>query len=221
MNIERAQVGWRFWLWWVLVSTVGMTMGLFVGFLAGGITQIILFSEQGVVGEVLNFTLIGAIFGAILGTNQRYVLRRSAPQFGGWVLASTVGWAVGAGSGWAVGAGSGWDVDLVVGGEGLIFTLMLAVGGASVGIAQWLVLRRQVARAGWWVFANTVMGGALGWAVDLVKVKFRGQAIGLVFLLPVFGVLALVVYGAITGGVLFWLLRQSATKELDPSQTAE
>jgi hypothetical protein len=217
MNIERAQVGWRFWLWWVLVSTVGMTMGLFVGFLAGGITQIILFSELGVVGEVLNFTLIGAIFGAILGTNQRYVLRRSAPQFGGWVLASTVGWAMGV----AVGAALALVVD-----EAQIFAMVFAMGGASVGIAQWLVLRRQVARAGWWVFANTVMGGALGWAVDLVKVKFLEPAIGLeviglVFLLPVFGVVALVVYGAITGGVLFWLLRQSATKELDPSQTAE
>ncbi len=27
MNTERAQVAWRFWLWWVLASTVGLAAG--------------------------------------------------------------------------------------------------------------------------------------------------------------------------------------------------
>jgi hypothetical protein len=60
-----------------------------------------------------------------------------------------------------------------------------------VGVLQWLVLRRQFARAGWWVLAS-----AVGWVV--------GMPLG-----GIFGWLALgAAYGAITGTVLVWLLRQ-------------
>lgn len=33
MNTERAQVGWGFWLWWVLASTEGFGSGEVVGLL--------------------------------------------------------------------------------------------------------------------------------------------------------------------------------------------
>ena len=33
-----------------------------------------------------------------------------------------------------------------------------------VGVLQWLVLRRQMARAGWWVVAS-VVGWLVGWLV--------------------------------------------------------
>ncbi len=35
MNTERAPVGWRFWLGWVLASTVGLAVGFVVGFAVG------------------------------------------------------------------------------------------------------------------------------------------------------------------------------------------
>ena len=120
--------------------------------------------------------------------------------------------------GWAVGGASALFVD-----GAQIFAMVLAVGGASVGIAQWLVLRRQVAKAGWWVLASTV-----GWAmcVALAVDLFLGGLGGwdfiiAIILLPVGGFVASAWYGTITGSVMVWLLRQSATKELDPSQTAE
>ncbi len=76
----------------------------------------------------------------------------------------------------------------------------VAVGGVVVRVLQWLVLRRQVGRAGWWVLASTVgwavgghVGGTLGWAV-----------LG-------------AVYGAITGSVLVWLLRQRPSGSEQPS----
>jgi hypothetical protein len=62
--------------------------------------------------------------------------------------------------------------------------------GTLLGLAQWWLLRRQFSRAGWWVLASTVgwliavpvgdLGGPPGWAI----------------------------FGAITGAVLPWLLRQ-------------
>ena len=96
--------------------------------------------------------------------------------------------------------------------------LGIVLGLASMVIAQWLVLRRQVSRAGWWLlvpivglvvgsFADAVLRGVLG--ADAVVGVYFSKFMGIA------------VYGAITGGVMVWLLRQSATKELSPSQAAE
>jgi len=84
-----------------------------------------------------------------------------------------------------------------------------AGGGAVVGIAQWFVLRRQVSRAGWWVLASIV-----GFVVAST-VQFA-VAVSLVAASVVVGA----VYGAITGGVLVWLLRQPVTEEPSLPQEA-
>jgi hypothetical protein len=182
-----------------LVNTVGLAGSFIVGFAVGVVVD---YAEGSVMGIILG----GAVFGASLGTVQWLVLRRQVSRSGWWVLASTVGGAVGG------------AMALVVD-EAQIFAIVLAMFGASVGIAQWLVLRRQVARAGWWVLASIVVGGAVGGAVDLVLGGTRGWDLFVVImLLPVGGVVALAGYGAITGGVLVWLLRQSAAKELGPRQ---
>ena len=72
--------------------------------------------------------------------------------------------------------------------------------GAVLGVLQWLVLRGQVVMSGLWVLASTV-----GWIVgDPVCSSLMD-----------FGALSWVVfgavYGAITGLVLAWMLRQPAT----------
>ena len=77
----------------------------------------------------------------------------AAAWLGRWVLASTVGGAV---IGPVLGAVGSWvgkvgDLDplqryfeLAV-----LFTIAMAMAGAVVGVAQWVVLRKQVCRAGW------------------------------------------------------------------------
>ena len=78
----------------------------------------------------------------------------------GWVVASTLGWLVGfiiaffllAIVGGIVGEDTGMNVlGLILG--AFIFGASL---GSMVGILQWLVLRRRVSNAGWWVLASTV-----------------------------------------------------------------
>jgi hypothetical protein len=58
---ERAEVGWGFWLWWVLASSVGLTVGFIVGFAVLDV-------------EVMSFTIGlaagGAVVGASVGTAQ-------------------------------------------------------------------------------------------------------------------------------------------------------
>ena len=138
MNTERAQVGWRFWLWWVLASTVSLAvLGAVAAVVLGAVA-----AAAGVPFETVAVTSLGPVFEAVIG----------------------------------------------------------AVAGASLGIAQWLVLRRQVSRAGWWVLANTV-AFAVGGAV-------AGAGSG-----PLLVPLALAGYGANTGGVLVLLLRQPVIEE--------
>ena len=105
-----------------------------------------------------------------------------------WVLASAVGWAVG----WAVvSAVFGTIVDWAVG-----WAVGRAMRGAVVGAAQWLVLRRQVRRAGWWILASTV-----GWTV--------GRAMGLVVFGASFGVVEETVFGAVVGAAQWLVLHLS------------
>ena len=69
-----------------------------------------------------------------------------------WVLATTVGWVVGFGICEALKA---FLESLSADG---------AVIGISVGIMQWLALKRRINRAGWWILAS-ILGFAVGKAV--------------------------------------------------------
>jgi hypothetical protein len=171
-------VGWGFWLWWVLASTVGWAA-------AGPVAALGLYRDIVVAGYVGV-----AVGGIVAGVLQWLVLRRRVARAGGWVLASIVASAVvgvvvfGVG---VVNADVGW-----IGGAGLF--------GTAVGVLQWLILRQQVARAGWWVLASTV-----GWVAGGPAGAFLGW--------PALGV----VYGAITGIALVWLLRQRPPGSDQPS----
>jgi len=78
-----------------------------------------------------------------------------------------------------------------------------AVSGAVGGVAQWLILRRQVRRVGWWILAS-----AVGWAVGLAVGWAVGWAVGGAVGLAVGWAVGGAVSGIITGTVLVWLLRQ-------------
>jgi hypothetical protein len=130
-----------------------------------------------------------------------------------WVLANAVGDVVGLGLAGAVGVG----LALTVGEPKTIrVALMMAatiivIGtceGGIVGLAQWLVLRRHVYHAKWWLLAN-----AAAWAVGM-PVVFAGAGAAPTggFSLS-FGVIAIAVIasagavvGAIHGIALVWLL---------------
>jgi hypothetical protein len=188
MKVKGSQVGWVFWLQWVLASTVGMFVGLIIAFL--------------IIGNVLEnlgnlpSNLLGGIgLGIGLGVLQWLVLRGQVSGVGWWILASAAG-GYGIIKGWP--EGYYWSSFAMV----LDWTVVVALGGAVTGILQWLVLRGQVSRAGWWVLASTVGYGlgvtvarAFPWGYDFL------DGIGAL-------VVTAAVLGAVTGGALVWLLRQ-------------
>ncbi len=80
--------------------------------------------------------------------------------------------------------------------EGVDTLVWGGVIGAVTGTMQWFVLRRQVARAGWWVLVSIV-----SWAVSQAVGAYvqSGAALG-------------IVYGIIAGTALVWLLRHPASE---------
>lgn len=160
-----------------------------------------------------------------MGTAQWLVLRRYIQKLGwrAWAVAT----ALGAGIAWTLwmipsllmnfGETSSADAGATEPDGFILYGLAAALGlvlGSVLGIPQWLVLRRYVLRAGWWVGANS-----LAWAIGMGAIFLGMDALlsegpgtsgdNTPMLVP--GLLAMLaatgtVVGAVHGLALVWLL---------------
>ena len=174
----QRRLGWRFWFWWFMAGAVGFELGMQWGSFGepGGITT---FQTS---PTVIWAGFLGvAVAGVLVGVLHWLVLRRHVAGAGRWVLASLGAAGV---VGVVIFGVSGVDADLA-------WLLGMGLFGPVVGVLHWLVLRRQVARAGWLVLASTV-----GWIGGIPL----GDAISWFALGGT--------YAIVTGTTLVWLLRQ-------------
>ena len=202
MKVKRSQVGWGFWLQWLLASTVGY----FVGWLMGFVLTVGWVETISGVSRLYQYFMLGAALGFGVSLMQWLVLRRRVSKAGWWVLASTASFAVVGGGGYGAasvvfGFSEGME-GFLSSADLLGWTVIVALGGAVTGTLQWLILRGQVSRAGWWVLASTVGWGLSMAVVGAITVVAAGEG-SLFDMLPGGAVL-----GAVTGGALVWLLRQ-------------
>ena len=191
MRIERTRAEWGFWLQWVLASILGFAMGA-------------------AIGNVVTDLIFTALFGAMGGFMQWLVLRRQIAGAGRCVLASTLGFAIA-----PIAAIAGvMVISQVMSLDGNPLTAPILLGvmfGVLSAIMPWLVLRRQLARAGWWVpthLLGSLVGGGLGivafHAMSLIGLyQFTWAAAGAMFGAGL---------GAITGIALVCLLRKSISE---------
>jgi hypothetical protein len=189
------------------------------GFVAGwGLTHIALWAVLGAVlfgFELLPNTLSGILLGGTLGSLVLGLVQwphvqphlRSARW---WPLAS----ALGGFGGVLLGAGVG---TLLQSFDALASAAAVITATVTLGVAQWVVLRQQVKRAGWWIVASglgwgpgllagflvVVLGFVLAPTPGLPGGLFVGGAVG--------GALAGAVGGTVSGGVLMWLLRRQSS----------
>ncbi len=201
MNLSQTQstrTSWviTVWLAWLVATTLGMVAGGLLGVPLGwsiGETLMQAIGE-GPALFVVGLVMGGALFGAI-ALAQSIVWRGRLPVAGRWVLFSAVAGAAGIGV-----------ILLVMNGSDEMFASALlpaavfAVLGLWLGAAQWLVLRRYVARAAWWMAINAV-GLGLTLAI-LFGLSAEGREL-------VSLVLSGLLFGAITGAGLAWLLRDA------------
>lgn len=184
--------GWFFWLQWVGCTLLGFAVSLYW----------IEISEPAAVKGIAGF-----VGGLIIGTAQWLVLRQQCSASWGWILATTLTWTwIGSSQlsalGWVVPPERLLPLRII---DGVIHGAMV---GALLGVAQWLVLRLQVGRASWWIWASMTswaFGLALGWAIGTVLRSWMG-----VFLGEVVGLVSgWLIVGAVTGLFLLKLLRRT------------
>ncbi|MGD1717048.1 hypothetical protein [Dapis sp. BLCC M172] len=181
------QVGWGLWFQLVLATAVGLTVtgvvALPVGFAMSN-------AVTGVVIRIVIFAVIGVVIGAYTGLAQWLLLRKQLFQADWWILATVLGWAL------------GLALFSVVN-DAVNNTVSGAVIGSVMGLAQWLVLRTQLFHTGWWIVA-TILGLTLGFAMNDAFFRVVNDPTSRAIIGAIIGV----IYGAITGNALVWLLRQ-------------
>jgi hypothetical protein len=211
------------WLRWVLANSFAETVGLGAAFGIGAIlfpylsAPGILTALATVAVAVLAGTLIE---GTVVGSAQWLVLRRRLPgmRWRAWVLATAAGafiaWTSGMLPTTLLSAGSDESGGSTPSepSEAMVYALAALMGlvaGTILGTPQWLVLRRHVRRAAWWIGANAlawVPGMILAFvAADFIFSAGSGVAtvvLAIVTLAAIGGIV-----GAIHGLVLIWLVQ--------------
>jgi hypothetical protein len=203
MNENQNSTGRGYWLGWFLASVLGYGLGAMLGF------SLIYNLSPTDTFDATRDILSGTVMGVTGGYFQWMVLTQRLGGTGLWGLASALGF----GTAMAASAAVSPNADPALAGF-----LIVAVFGVVGGILQWLILRRNVPRAGWWLLASLLgsLLGAIGpfTAVAISETGNWGLA------LMAFGVIFGAANGAITGAALVWLLRQSPSGEIKKIATA-
>lgn len=156
MRVERRGVGLVFLLQWILATALGVTIGKFFGTLLG------LFSLG--VGFTGAFAVAGFVVGIMVGFMQQMTLKRQQiNQIELWGLATGCGGCLGGGMTGAIVSTLPSNIAFYIGS-----TVAGVVTGTAIGVMQWLILKRWVYKARWWILANTIawtVGEVLLWAV--------------------------------------------------------
>ena len=161
---------WFFYLLWILLTLLCVPIAFILDLV---ILRIITFfvgdfiyvdGVRHITEDYLGIWIFIPIVGLLTGVLQYGLLRRFLPHMGWWVAATIGGWLLGAFltliPGWLHWTHSLFSLDLAFIGMGL-----------SIGMGQWLLLRRRLPRAGWWIGANVA-----GWG--LLALITQGNSIG-------------------------------------------
>jgi hypothetical protein len=191
LNIDYKKPDFQFYATWVLFSIVSGITAFIVYLLIAKTYNafagdwIVVNGETHIAEDYLLQYILWPIYGLLYGYLQYTLLRRYFPRMGWWILATTISLSLTflvMDMGQFIASALGIDPYSV---PAVAIQLMLV--GGFLGIAQWLVLRRHLPNAGWWIPANMIGWGVVGFTASL-------------------GVFTVLVYPAVTTGVALYLL---------------
>jgi hypothetical protein len=184
MTINR-KPSWFFYPAWIILTAlcVPIALGLYFVIIRG---IMIFIGDRIYLNDPTEEFLFGYIFvpaaGILMGIAQFGLLRRYLPRMGWWVLATAGGWSLGLVlilQGILEVLTHFWGAETIY--RFWAFVLAFSLLGLSIGFGQWLVLRRRLPRAGWWIGANVLGWGLLGVAA---RVDTQDQYVLSFVLLP-------------------------------------
>ncbi len=198
MNTDEPR--WSLYAMWIIQSFLCIPIALLINFVALILITLIVGDYIYVNGvphiteDYLAMYIFIPTASLLTGAFQYSLLRRYLPRMGGWVLATLGGWLLG--------------VVLVLlpdwlnwrdGYQNLDQALLSM--GLAIGTVQWLLLRRQLPHAGWWVVATVA-----GWGLLAL---FTGDTLNSI------GMLALgLVPASVTAAALALLMKQANLKSI-------
>lgn len=199
MQTRNTKIGWSIWFQWFLASIFGYGIGAAIGNAIAVSMPPPACADLWCILPGLDLTLLVVVPGLAGGFMQWLILRRYIAKAGWWILANALGFPIALLI--AVGAG------MSLGGDSLAAPILMGVVfGALSGIMFWLILRRRVARASWWVPAH-LLGSLAGGALGIVVFHSVGLIGFYQFTWAAAGAMFGAGLGAVTGSALVWLLR--------------
>jgi hypothetical protein len=201
----------KLWIRWVAANALGEFIGLGLTFAIIGALITYLGPAESQLLIMVTFILLvasGAMEATVVGMLQWWAMKPWFPmiKFRSWWMATTIGalvaYVIGYLPSTMMDFGAEASVEVFEPSAGMVLllaALLGLVGGAILSFAQWLVLRKQVEGAGWWIPANM-----LAWAVGM-PIIFHGvdKAMELSSVVQISLVMGgwLLVAGAIVGAV--------------------
>lgn len=207
---SRAHDDRGLWRRWVAANSIGETVGLGGAALAG--LLVASFSDDGssLLWRVIAFAvmvLAGVFEGVAVGVAQWLGMRRALPEIKGsrWTLATALGafiaWIMGMIPSFMMGNDNGMQGP----GPSEEMVIILAAGmgillGPVLGIPQWVVLRRHLPSAGWWILANSAAWG-IGMPIIFIGIGMIADGNNPLGVNIAMGALTCAVAGAAVGAV--------------------
>jgi hypothetical protein len=151
-----------FYLGWIVLTSLSVPIAYFFSLLTlKTITNIVgdfvfVNGVRRITEDYLAMYILVPSVSLLTGALQYGLLHHYLTRMGWWVFVTVAGWFLGtlliALPGWL-----GWtDTPLNN------LDLILLVMGLAIGITQWLLLRRRLVSAGWWIAASALGWGLLG-----------------------------------------------------------
>ena len=204
--IELRKPGWSFYPAWIFLSALSVPIAFVLYFLLSRVLvtllgdYVVVNGEQHITEDYYMSYFFVPLIGLVMGALQNTLLRRIFPHTKWWLPATFLGWSMGLLLVFGVRnvIVYFWSAEVYFASSTLDLNLVLL--GLMVGVGQWLVLRRFLPKAGWWIVANLV-----GWGLVTL---FTGRSLGQ------FGLIGLYILpAAATAVTLAWLLNQAAPGE--------
>ena len=160
MDSKPKHPTWFFYTAWIVLSALATPLALAITFAVlsliidqiGGI--IFVNGQQQTTEDYLFLFIFVPLFCLLTSFLQYILLRRYLPKMGWWMVATGLGWL------------SVWIVMQTIDFFGSVFLsnleliLVFPLIGTLIGFFQWLLLRRRITQAAWWILAS-----ALGWGL--------------------------------------------------------
>jgi len=179
MNTNHDEPRWLLYPLWIIQSFLCVPIALLLNFIILIIVTMLVGDYIYVKGipriteDYLFMYIFIPMVSLLTGTFQSSLLRRYLPRMRGWVLATAGGWLIGVLLvlllGWMNWRDGYQDLDQA-------FLLL----GVAIGVTQWLLLRRQLSHAGWWIAATILGWGLLALLTGETLNQFGVLALGLI-----------------------------------------